>query len=93
MTKEKLQEIYNAATDTFYNGLYIKSDIHKCGWDFLSFDKFKCLSDIFNEQLVAEDFNENYYFHEYEDLTLGEILDIVGDDGWCFEISGTDDLR
>lgn len=97
LSDEYLEEIYQASK-SFHNGIYvnyekvkeIKKDlIHPCGWDFISFicvdedDPNDC---IYNYLFRIEDISEGIYSsHPLEDLTLKEILEIVGENGWSFE--------
>ena len=70
-----LEEIYDAAMNVFCHGIYIKSNKHPCGWDFIDFE---CISE--DESILKYKFDVNdisdgcYNEHIYEGLTLKEIL-------------------
>jgi len=96
INQEYVEEIFRIAKDVFCNGIYIKSDNHPCGWDFIDFDDtdIECTDDVMDQPIVVEAFsNGNYFSHDLEDKTLFEIIQAVGMNGWCFEISGVDELR
>jgi hypothetical protein len=98
MDSEKIIEInedyakcvFDNAKRYFCDGIYVKTnDMHPCGWDFISFeyiDEFEDLMYPIGSERIS---NAIYDSHDYEDLNLLEILQKVGMDGWCFEISGT----
>jgi len=87
--KEYAREVFNAAKEIFCDGIYVKCLMsHPCGWDFIDFSYMEDWG--YDEIITTEQISDGIYnSHEYEDLTLLEILKEVGKDGWCFEISGT----
>ena len=90
-TDEKVLQIYNSAIKYFCNGLYVKSDKHPCGWDYISFediDQDDEEYDVFNYIFSLADINDYIYDdHDFDGKTLKEILESIGDN-WAFEISG-----
>lgn len=89
--KQYIEDIYKSAKEIFCNGIYVKSDAHKCGWDFISFEDMECSDDAFEQPIgISEISGGNYGYHDYEDMTLEDIIATVGIHGWCFEISGVD---
>lgn len=97
LSDEYLEEVYQASK-SFHIGIYvnyknakgIKRDlIHPCGWDFISFlyiDEDDANDCIYNYLFRIEDISDGIYSsHPLEDLTLKEILEIVGENGWGFE--------
>ena len=96
ISQEYVEKIYITAKDCFGNGIYIKSDNHPCGWDFIDFDlaDLEVRYDVMVQPIPIDAFNDgNYSYHKLEDKTLYEIIKSVGMTGWCFEISGVDNLR
>ncbi len=92
--KKYIEDIYNGAKDYFCDGIYVKSNAHPCGWDFISFEYMDCSSDAFDLPIGVEAISGGCYdFHDYEDMTLEDIITTVGIHGWCFEISGVDNLE
>jgi hypothetical protein len=92
INQEYVEEIYKAAKRYFCNGIYVKSDAHPCGWDFINFEhsEMETPSDVMDIVFGSEHISGgNYAYHDFEDKTLFEIITTVGLDGWCFEISGT----
>lgn len=90
--EDRAREVFDAARKIFCDGIYVKSSAHRCGWDFLDFE-WVTERELDEYEFSAEDFNENYSTHDLEGLTLAQILEKVGDDGWCFEISQVDELK
>lgn len=84
-----LEDIYNCAMEVFCHGIYVKSDKHPCGWDFLNFqdiDKEEILEYMFDLDDICEGC---YSEHEFEGLTLKEIL-IKAEGHFCFEVQDID---
>lgn len=85
------------ASRSFADGIWLYYDhanvsldlIHPCKYDFLSFENID--SDYTSYHIERylfgiEDISNGVYSnHPLEDLTLEEILNIVGEDGWKFE--------
>ena len=87
---EYAKDVLRCAKEIFCGGIYVTSEnAHPCGWDFISFYTIETIDDVIGVQEIS---NYIYSQHDYEDLTLLEILKKVGMKGWCFEISGVDDL-
>lgn len=96
MKDEYLLDIYEGSK-SFVNGIYIKYtnasgifdfEVHPCGWDFISFDYVN----EYNENILNHAFelyeisNGIYEKHPFEDYTLKDILEVIGDK-WSFELS------
>lgn len=93
ISKEYIEEIYIGAKEIFCDGIYVKSDAHPCGWDFISFEDFETSDDLFEQPFGIHYINNGRYdYHEFEDKTVEDIIKKVGANGWCFEISGVDNL-
>jgi hypothetical protein len=92
--QEYVEDIFKAAREYFADGIYVKSDNHPCGWDFIDFQYcLECSSDVMDQPIgISEISGGNYGYHAFEDKTLFEIIKDVGMNGWCFEISGVDNL-
>ena len=80
--------------DVFYNcygeGIYIKCDIHPCGWDWVNLRNFYDIYDMIDDQLSVADFSGGYYdFHPYDGYTPFEMLKDLGKN-WCFERNDID---
>jgi len=89
-----VSDVYSAAKNIFCNGIYVKSNAHPCGWDFISFEFASSVKDMFKEEVQVEDISGGCYnYHDYEGKSVAEILSIVGEKGYCFEINNADELR
>lgn len=89
-----IEDIYKGAKEVFCNGIYVKSSAHPCGWDFISFEGLDFPSDAFDEPIgIYAISGGNYDTHDFADMTLEDIISTVGIHGWCFEISGVDELK
>ena len=96
VNQEYVEEIFKNARKYFADGIYIKSDNHPCGWDFIDFTyaDLEVADDVMDQPISIDCFSGgNYECHELEDKTLYEIIEAVGMNGWCFELSGVDDLK
>lgn len=92
--REYIEDIYKGAKEVFCNGIYVKSGQHPCGWDFVGFDDLECSEDMFSMQIECDAISGGcYHYSELEGLTVEEIVKKVGTKGWCFELSGVDDLE
>lgn len=92
--REYIEAVYRGAKEVFCDGIYVKSDQHPCGWDFISLEDLECSEDAFSVGIEIHSISGgNYYSSEFEDNTMEEIIKKVGVDGWCFELSGADDLK
>lgn len=94
--QEYVEQIFINARDIFCNGIYIKSDMHPCGWDFINFEDtdLETSEDVMDIPIEINAFSRgSYSYHDLEYKTLFEIIQEVGMSGWCFEISGTDNLN
>lgn len=89
VTAEYVNEIFSAAKEFFCNGIYILADEHPCGWDFISFEYMETPDEKIELSSIS---NGIYDYHSFHMETLFEILKSVGLKGWCFEISGVDNL-
>jgi hypothetical protein len=88
-----MNEIIKCAKKVFCNGIYVPSNYHPCGWDFISFDNIDELSQgkydanyIFNNYDICQGV---YDEHEYEDCTLRDILEQTNGK-MAFELSTID---
>ena len=88
-TDEKLKDIYNAATQAFCGGIYVKSDKHPSGFDFISFDELDIAEDILDYEISYSDVSGGIYDdHDFDSMTLKEILESVwteDNDNYAFE--------
>lgn len=93
-SEEFLENMFDAAKNTFCDGIYVLSDQHPCGWDFISFENFEVESDLWEQPIDSTDVSGGCYsFSDFEDSTVQMVLDKVGEEGWCFEKSGVDSLK
>jgi hypothetical protein len=87
ITDDLIVEIARCAKDVFSNGIYVPSDKHYCGWDFISFEdistnsRISILTDTFDIFAIT---NGCYEEHEFEGKTLKEVL-ILTDGVYEFE--------
>lgn len=81
------RDVFNAAKNVFGDGIYVESNVHPCGWDFVSFKDYKDYEEIEdNYGFYLDDISNGIYNeHPFEDRTLLNILEEVEMDGWCFE--------
>ncbi len=87
---EILEEIYDCAMNVFCHGIYVKSDKHPCGWDFLDFEYISENESILEYKFGVSDISNGCYEdHIYEGLTLKEIL-IIAEGKFCFEFQDID---
>ena len=90
----ELEEIIEIAKKYFCDGIYVKSDAHPCGWDFISFGNVETSEDAMTLPIEVNDISNGCYdYHDYDGKTVYEIIETVGMRGLCFEISGVDELR
>lgn len=83
-TKEDLK-LFADCLFNYYDGFYVKSDAHPCGWDYIDTTGLVDIEDLMNLPIITEDIsNGNYKWHFYEDMSVFDILKEVGKD-WCFE--------
>lgn len=79
--KSFVMDVYNAATKSFGDGIYVPSDGHPCGWDWIDFefvDPFDAGEDnIFVYTFGGSDISNGYGSEDFEDKTLLEILKVV----------------
>ena len=72
--------------------------VHPCCWDFISFENIEytdCMSkaeakdydwSVYNYTFDSNDISNGVYDrHPFENYTLKEILEVVGENGWNFE--------
>lgn len=94
INNEYLEKVYYGIKEVFCGGIFVKSDEHPCGWDFINCEQLETQDDIYRFKIeVSEISNYCYNSHPLENLTLAEIIKEVGMDGWCFELSGVYDLK
>lgn len=93
INEEYAMEVYKCAHQFFGDGIYVKSDNHPCGWDFISFEMFEVPSDMLDEPLDNNAINDgNYDYSDFENKAMLDVLKMVGMQGWCFERSGVEFL-
>lgn len=94
MENYKIEIVFDAAKEYFGDGIYVKSGQHPCGWDWISFESIDDYDELFSHEIEIFDISNGiYYNHEFEGLTIPIILGIVGESGFCFELSGVDSLE
>lgn len=87
-SNEVLEEVYECAVNVFCKGIYVKSDKHPCGWDFITFEWVS--EDFLEYKFELCDISDGCYDdHDFEGLTLKEIL-IKADGKFSFEIQNID---
>lgn len=93
-SEQFLSELFESAKEYFCNGIYVLSDQHPCGWDFISFENFEAESDLWKEPILDSDISNGcYILSNFENMTVQDVMNEVGPEGWCFEISGVDFLH
>lgn len=65
-----VEEIWKCMKEVFCNGLYVISDQHPCGWDFIVFDNVEIQDPI----SICNISNGNYESHPLKDLILLKCL-------------------
>lgn len=83
---EIIKEIYNGAMNVFCHGIAVPSDSHPCGWDWLDFE---CVDEdeVLEYEFSLSDISNGIYEeHDYEFLTLKEIL-IKTEGRFLFELN------
>lgn len=95
INNDYIEGIYRGAKEVFCNGIYVRSDNHPCGWDFISFEDFESPSDMFEHPLENYEVSGGCYdCSTFEGMTIEEVIkDMTGTSGWCFELSGVDNLN
>lgn len=82
-----METIFDTANRTD-RGIYVRSDTHLCGYDFISFEKFFDINDFVNGYIDLTDISGGIYIkHEFDGLTIPEVLEKVGRRGFSFELS------
>jgi len=93
VNKSNIRDVISAAKEIFCNGIYIPSDYHPCGWDFISFEDIdkdeEGNYDVGYIFKIYDISGGNYDIHDYTDCTLQEILEKT-DGKFSFERSGID---
>lgn len=91
--EEYIRQVFVGAKEVFCDGIYVKSDTHPCGWDFISFENFECSADLSEQPIELDAISGDcYHYHDYDGMTIEEVIKKVGAGGWCFELSGVDSL-
>lgn len=92
--EEYIKQVFVGAKDFFCDGIYVKSDAHPCGWDFISFEDFECSADLSEQPIECSVISGGCYdYHDYEGMSVEAVIKKVGTTGWCFELSGVDSLK
>lgn len=91
--EEDIRDIFEIAKLYYCDGIYVKSNAHPCGWDFISFEDFEISDDMFGQPIsIFSISNGHYGYHDYEGKTVEEVIKEVGMQGLCFEVSGVDNF-
>lgn len=89
-TEKDLEKFWDAFYNVYGEGIFIKADVHPCGWDYVNLKYFDNTYELMKETLGLENFSNGYYdFHPYDGYTPFEMLKDVGEN-WCFEINQID---
>jgi len=72
--REYMEQVYIGAKEIFCNGIYVKSEGHPCGWDFISFEDMECSDDVECMPIEAYSISNGYGSEIYQGMTLLEIL-------------------
>lgn len=89
-TEEDLKLFWDAFHNVYGEGIFIKSDMHPCGWDYVDLTCFYDEYDMMEETLVVNDFSGGRYdWHYYEGYTPFQMLKDLGEN-WRFERSQID---
>lgn len=84
-TKEDLKLFWDAFHNVYGEGIYIKADLHPCGWDYVDLSFYYDVDEMMEMALDIENFSYGYYdWHPYVGFTPFEMLKAVGEN-WCFE--------
>lgn len=76
MDNNDILDIVACAKEVFCDGIYVPSDMHPCGWDFISFENIEMEDDILDYKFSDSDVsNGNYAFCDFDECTLEEILE------------------
>lgn len=81
------EEIWKCMKEVFCNGLYVISDQHPCGWDFIAFDNLEIQDPISINDISYG----NYDSHPLEGLNFVEMLEKV--EKFWFEKGHIDDFN
>lgn len=76
ITKEFAERIWEGSK-FFAEGIYVPSDAHPCGWDFIDLSDIECSDDVDSVEMCPADISNGYGSEEFCDKTLLEILKIV----------------
>lgn len=82
---ELLQNIFEVAKEVFCNGIYIATNNHECGWDFLSFEYLSDWTELKSTKIgyIGYEVNDGkYYLSDERDKYL---IDVLKENGWKFE--------
>ena len=89
-TEEDFKKFYKAFREVYGEGIYIKSNMHPCGWDWVDLSGFYDVYDMMEEPLTIDDFsNGNYDWHTYEGWSPFQMLKDL-EENWAFEIEDID---
>jgi hypothetical protein len=89
INKKYARNVFEVAKEVFGGGIIVKSDVHPCGWDFISFEDYDNY-DMIEENcgfVINDISNAIYDYHPFEGKTLLDILEEAGMNGWVFEES------
>lgn len=75
---ENIKDIYDCTMTMFSHGIAVPSNVHPCGWDWLDFDYVGGEEYIANHRFARFEISNGICeYHEYENLTLQDILEIT----------------
>lgn len=81
VTEEYIKEILKLSKEMFGGNLYIKCDFHPCGWDKIDIED---IEDIYSSIPIENISNNIYNEHQFEDISLYDIINQMGINGWSF---------
>jgi len=73
INKEFAVYVWNGAK-SFAEGIYVPSDAHPCGWDFISLEYYEVEDDVEEQPIESYEISNGYGSEEFADCTLLEIL-------------------
>lgn len=83
---EIIKAIYDCAMNVYCHGIAVPSNNHPCGWDWLDFEYIDEDNILEHEFSLSDISNGVYDEHDYESLTLKEIL-IETEGRFLFELN------
>ena len=89
---EVIQDIYDCAMDVFCQGIAVPSELHPCGWAWISFEDIDIDEEdnILIHTFYCSEINGGWGEDDLEGLTLKQILEKI-EGRFLFEINTTID--